>query len=44
MGCIFFELATLRILFHGKSEGDQLFKMLEILGTPNDATLDYLLE
>jgi hypothetical protein len=44
LGCIFFELATLRIMFEGISEGDQLFKMLEVLGTPNETTLSILLE
>ncbi|KAI8907550.1 kinase-like domain-containing protein [Powellomyces hirtus] len=34
VGCIFAELYTLRPLFPGNSEMDQLFKIVEILGTP----------
>ncbi|KAJ3022827.1 hypothetical protein HKX48_005160 [Thoreauomyces humboldtii] len=34
VGCIFAELFTLRPLFPGNSEMDQLFKIVEILGTP----------
>lgn len=34
VGCILAELFTLRPLFPGSSEMDQLFKIVEILGTP----------
>ncbi|KAJ3159240.1 hypothetical protein HDU86_001843 [Geranomyces michiganensis] len=34
VGCIFAELFTLRPLFPGNTEMDQLFKIVEILGTP----------
>ncbi|KAJ3144886.1 hypothetical protein HDU89_007689 [Geranomyces variabilis] len=34
VGCIFAELLTLRPLFPGNTEMDQLFKIVEVLGTP----------
>lgn len=36
IGCIFFELIDLKPLFPGDSEIDQLFKIFQILGTPNE--------
>lgn len=36
MGCIFGELLSLKPLFPGESETDQLLKIYSILGCPND--------
>jgi cyclin-dependent kinase 2 len=36
MGCIFAEMANQRPLFPGDSEIDELFKIFQILGTPNE--------
>lgn len=36
IGCIFAEMVTNTPLFQGDSEIQQLFKIFEILGTPND--------
>ncbi|KAG1653220.1 Cyclin-dependent kinase 11B [Nymphon striatum] len=36
VGCIMGEFLTLKPLFPGKSEGDQLAKLCNALGTPND--------
>lgn len=36
VACIFAEMASKKPLFHGDSEIDQLFKIFQILGTPND--------
>lgn len=36
IGCIFSELLTLRPLFDGKSEADQINKIYKLLGTPNE--------
>ena len=36
IGCLFYELLTLKVLFAGKSEIDQLYKINTCLGTPND--------
>ncbi len=38
MGCIFAELMNLRPLFQGDSEIDQIYKVFEIMGTPNNST------
>lgn len=35
LGCIFFEMLTKMVLFPGDSEIDQLFKIFQILGTPD---------
>ncbi|KHJ47515.1 kinase domain protein [Trichuris suis] len=37
MGCVFFEMVTLKPLFPGTSEIDQLFSMFRLLGTPDDS-------
>lgn len=39
IGCIFGELYTKRPLFQGDSEVDQLFKIFQVFGTPNEAIL-----
>jgi len=36
VGCILAEIITRDPLFQGKSEGDQLFKIFEVLGSPTD--------
>ena len=36
VGCIFFEMAQKKPLFYGDSEIDQIFKIFQILGTPNE--------
>lgn len=38
MGCIMAELFTLRPLFPGSSEGDQLYKICSVLGSPTHGT------
>lgn len=38
VGCIFAELMTLRPLFPGDSEIDELYKIFRVLGTPTDKT------
>ena len=38
IGCIFSEMAMLKPLFPGDSEIDQLFKIFQVLGTPNEET------
>jgi serine/threonine protein kinase len=38
MGCIMYELATLRVLFEGMTEIDQLFKIFRLVGTPDEST------
>jgi male germ cell-associated kinase len=38
MGCIMAEMFTLRPLFPGSSEGDQLYKICSVLGSPSHAT------
>lgn len=35
-GCIFYEMAQKKPLFCGDSEIDQLFKIFQVMGTPND--------
>ena len=36
VGCIFYEMAQKKPLFYGDSEIDQIFKIFQILGTPNE--------
>lgn len=36
VGCIFYEMAQRKPLFYGDSEIDQIFKIFQILGTPNE--------
>lgn len=36
IGCIFAELAQRKPLFYGDSEIDQIFRIFQILGTPNE--------
>ena len=36
VGCIIAEIITRDPLFQGKSEGDQLFKIFEVLGSPTE--------
>ncbi|DAZ98594.1 TPA: hypothetical protein N0F65_001013 [Lagenidium giganteum] len=38
MGCIMAEMFTLRPLFPGSSEGDQLYKICSVLGSPTHST------
>ncbi|ETW00714.1 CMGC/RCK/MAK protein kinase [Aphanomyces invadans] len=38
MGCIMAEMFTLRPLFPGSSEGDQIYKICSVLGNPTHAT------
>jgi hypothetical protein len=33
-----YELATLRVLFEGMTEIDQLFKIFRLVGTPDEST------
>jgi len=40
LGCVFFELLTLRPLFAGKNELDQVNKIHAVLGTPSQTLLD----
>ena len=42
MGCILAELAVLEPLFQGQTDGDQLFAIFEVLGSPNEAELKEL--
>jgi serine/threonine protein kinase len=42
VGCILAELYTLKPLFAGRSEIDQLFKICTVLGSPNDKELTSL--
>jgi len=39
-GCVMFEILTLRPLFPGSNELDQISKIHEVLGTPSSSTLD----
>ena len=41
-GCIIAELVIRDVLFKGKSEGDQLFTIFKILGSPNQKDYDEL--
>ena len=38
IGCIIAEMANLRPLFPGKKEQDQINRIFEIFGTPNNET------
>ena len=38
VGCIFSEMAQRRPLFTGDSEIDEIFKIFQLLGTPNEKT------
>lgn len=40
VGCIMAELYTLRPLFPGSSEVDEIFKICAVLGTPSKVSLD----
>lgn len=40
-GCVLFELVTKKPLFPGKDEFDQINRIHNILGTPNEDILDY---
>ena len=42
LGCIFAELVTLQPLFQGQTDGDQLFAILDVLGSPNEEELKEL--
>ena len=42
LGCIFAELVTLQPLFQGQTDGDQLFAILDVLGSPNEEDLKEL--
>jgi renal tumor antigen len=39
-GCVMFEIITLRPLFPGSNELDQISKIHDVLGTPSAITLD----
>ncbi len=39
-GCVMFEIITLRPLFPGSNELDQISKIHDVLGTPSPSTLD----
>ena len=39
-GCVMFEIITLRPLFPGSNELDQISKIHDVLGTPPSAVLD----
>jgi hypothetical protein len=41
VGCIAAELYTLRPLFPGSSEIDQMFKICAVMGTPNRVSFFY---
>jgi len=36
--CIFAEMINHKVLFHGESEIDQLYKIFQVIGTPNEIT------
>jgi len=38
IGCIFAEMAQKKALFAGDSEIDEIFKIFQLLGTPNEST------
>lgn len=42
LGCILAELAVLEPLFQGQTDGDQLFAIFDVLGSPNDTELKEL--
>ena len=39
-GCVMYEIATLRPLFPGTNELDQISKIHDVLGTPSASTLE----
>jgi len=39
LGCIFAELVSLQPLFQGETDGDQLFAIFDVLGSPNEEEL-----
>jgi cyclin-dependent kinase 12/13 len=39
VGCIFAELLTTKPVFPGKDEADQMSKIVDIFGFPNEATM-----
>lgn len=41
VGCVFFEMITLFPLFPGDDEMDQINKIHDILGTPNEALMSH---
>jgi renal tumor antigen len=41
VGCVFFEIVSLFPLFPGKNELDQIEKVHNVIGVPNENTLDY---
>ena len=41
VGCVFFEMLTLFPLFPGDDEMDQIHKIHDIIGTPNENLLNY---
>jgi hypothetical protein len=44
VGCIAAELYTLRPLFPGSSEIDEMFKICAIMGTPNKVNFSFQLK
>lgn len=40
LGCCFYEMLTLKPLFPGDNELDQLYKIHDVVGTPSSRTLD----
>ena len=40
-GCILAELILMRPIFVGDSEGETMFKIFEILGSPNDTIIEF---
>ena len=40
LGCVMFEIITLRPLFPGTNELDQINKIHEVLGSPSSSTLE----
>ncbi len=44
VGCIAAELYTLRPLFPGSSEIDQMFKICAVMGTPNRVSLFFIID
>ena len=42
VGCIIAEIITRDPLFQGKSEGDQLFKIFEKIGSPSEKDFEFL--
>lgn len=40
LGCVFYELLTLKPLFPGCNEVDQITKIYTVLGTPHEKLID----